>query len=69
MRFEALKVGELGRRTGLTVRALHHYDEPELKQAIQNNYTQGKFEDHAHAPQAADSAFIQRVKAARQIRE
>jgi DNA-binding transcriptional MerR regulator len=27
MRFEPLKVGELARRTGLTVRALHHYDE------------------------------------------
>jgi DNA-binding transcriptional MerR regulator len=27
MRFEALKVGELARRTGLTIRALHHYDE------------------------------------------
>src|SRR5262245_59264643 len=27
MRIEALKVGELARRTGLTVRALHHYDE------------------------------------------
>jgi MerR family transcriptional regulator, thiopeptide resistance regulator len=27
MRFEALQVGELARRTGLTVRALHHYDE------------------------------------------
>jgi DNA-binding transcriptional MerR regulator len=26
MPFEALKVGELARRTGLTVRALHHYD-------------------------------------------
>jgi DNA-binding transcriptional MerR regulator len=26
MRFEALKVGELARRTGLTVRTLHHYD-------------------------------------------
>jgi DNA-binding transcriptional MerR regulator len=26
MRFEALQVGELARRTGLTVRALHHYD-------------------------------------------
>jgi DNA-binding transcriptional MerR regulator len=26
MQFEALKVGELARRTGLTVRALHHYD-------------------------------------------
>jgi MerR family transcriptional regulator, thiopeptide resistance regulator len=27
MNFQALKVGELARRTGLTVRALHHYDE------------------------------------------
>jgi DNA-binding transcriptional MerR regulator len=27
MGFAALKVGELSRRTGLTVRALHHYDE------------------------------------------
>src|SRR5437660_8357144 len=27
MRCEALKVGELAKRTGLTVRALHHYDE------------------------------------------
>jgi DNA-binding transcriptional MerR regulator len=26
MQFEALKVGELARRTGLTVRTLHHYD-------------------------------------------
>src|SRR6476659_901953 len=27
MPFEALKVGELGKRTRLTVRTLHHYDE------------------------------------------
>ena len=27
MKFEALKVGDLARRTGLTVRTLHHYDE------------------------------------------
>ena len=27
MTFEALQVGELARRTGLTVRTLHHYDE------------------------------------------
>src|SRR5262245_33418515 len=26
MAFEALKVGELAKRTGLTVRTLHHYD-------------------------------------------
>jgi MerR family transcriptional regulator, thiopeptide resistance regulator len=27
MKFQALKVGELAKRTGLTVRTLHHYDE------------------------------------------
>lgn len=27
MKFDALKVGELARRTGLTIRTLHHYDE------------------------------------------
>jgi DNA-binding transcriptional MerR regulator len=27
MRFAALKVGELAKRTGLTIRTLHHYDE------------------------------------------
>jgi MerR family regulatory protein len=31
MRFEALKVGELARRTGLTIRTLHHYDEIGLR--------------------------------------
>jgi DNA-binding transcriptional MerR regulator len=30
MSFEPLKIGELARRTGLTVRTLHHYDEIEL---------------------------------------
>jgi DNA-binding transcriptional MerR regulator len=30
MHFEALKVGELARRTGLTVRTLHHYDAIDL---------------------------------------
>src|SRR5947199_3069727 len=30
MKSEALKVGELARRTGLTVRTLHHYDEINL---------------------------------------
>ena len=39
---------------------------PELKQAIADNYKQGKFEGHPYAPQAADFAFIERVKAARQ---
>jgi DNA-binding transcriptional MerR regulator len=27
MKFEAMKIGELARRTGLTVRTLHHYDD------------------------------------------
>jgi len=27
MRFEGMKVGELARRTGLTIRTLHHYDD------------------------------------------
>ena len=39
---------------------------PELKQVIADNYQQGRFEGHPHAPQAADFAFIERVKAARQ---
>jgi hypothetical protein len=39
---------------------------PELKQAIADNYKQGRFEGNARAPQAADFAFIERVKAARQ---
>jgi DNA-binding transcriptional MerR regulator len=39
---------------------------PDLKQAIHDNYKQGRFEGHPHAPQAADFAFIERVKAARQ---
>src|SRR5258707_15009383 len=32
MRFAALKVGELAKRTGLTIRTLHHYDEIGLLQ-------------------------------------
>ena len=50
----------------LTERTMRGYQQfPELKQAIADNYKQGKFEGHAHAPQAADFAFIERVKAAR----
>jgi DNA-binding transcriptional MerR regulator len=51
----------------LTERTLRGYQGfPELKQAIADNYKQGKFEGFAGAPQAADFAFIERVKAARQ---
>jgi DNA-binding transcriptional MerR regulator len=50
----------------LTKRTMHCYEAfPELKQAIADNYKQGRFEGHDRAPQAADLAFIERVKAAR----
>src|SRR5438105_7185166 len=61
MRFEALKVGELAKRTGLTVRTLHHYDEigllrPSLHtEAGHRLYT------------AADVARLQRVLSLRQL--
>jgi DNA-binding transcriptional MerR regulator len=51
----------------LTERTMRGYQPfPELKQAIADNYKQGKFEGHPYAPQSADFAFIDRVKAARQ---
>jgi DNA-binding transcriptional MerR regulator len=51
----------------MTERTMRGYQAfPELKQAIADNYKQGKFEGHDHAPQAADLAFIEKVKAARQ---
>ena len=37
---------------------------PELEQAIADNYKAGKFEGFAGAPQTAEFAFIERVKAA-----
>lgn len=50
----------------LTERTMRGYQEfPQLKQAIADNYRQGKFEGFDRAPQAADFAFIERVKAAR----
>src|SRR5438128_8260057 len=61
MRFEALKVGELARRTGLTIRTLHHYDEigllrPSLHtEAGHRLYTAG------------DVARLQRVLSLRQL--
>ena len=51
----------------LTERTMRGYQAfPELKQAIAENYKQGRFEGLAPRPQAADFAFIERVKAARQ---
>ena len=61
MPFEALKVGELAKRTGLTVRTLHHSDEigllrPSLHtEAGHRLYT------------AADVARLQRVLSLRQL--
>src|SRR5207248_2215028 len=50
----------------LTERTMRGYQPfPELKQAIADNYKQGKFEGDQRAPQSADFAFIERVKAAR----
>jgi DNA-binding transcriptional MerR regulator len=50
----------------LTERTMRGYQaHPELKQAIADNYKQGRFEGLDRAPQAADFAFIERVKAAR----
>ena len=50
----------------LTERTMRGYQAvPELTQAIADNYKQGRFEGNDHAPQAADFAFIERVKAAR----
>jgi DNA-binding transcriptional MerR regulator len=50
----------------LTERTMRGYEPfPELKQAIADNYKQGKFEGFDRAPQAADFAFIERVKEAR----
>lgn len=50
----------------LTERTMRGYQAfPELKEAIADNYKQGRFEGHALAPQAADFAFLERVKAAR----
>ena len=61
MGFEALKVGELAKQTGLTIRTLHHYDEisllkPSLHTAAGHRlYT------------AADIARLQQVLSLRQL--
>ncbi|OAI54382.1 MerR family transcriptional regulator [Planctomycetaceae bacterium SCGC AG-212-F19] len=57
----------LAQRWGeLTERTMSGYQAfPKLEQAIADNYQQGRFEGLDRAPQAADFAFIERVKAAR----
>jgi hypothetical protein len=58
---------ELGRRwEELTQRTMRSYEGyPDVKKAIADNYKQGNFEGFTLAPQSADRAFIERVKAAR----
>src|SRR5215207_9287185 len=61
MSFEALKVGELARRTGLTIRTLHHYDEIGLLKPSQHT-------DSGHRLYAAgDVARLQQVISLRQL--
>jgi DNA-binding transcriptional MerR regulator len=61
MAFEALKVGELARRTGLTVRTLHHYDEIGL--LVPSLKTDGGHRLYTEA----DVARLQQVLSLRQL--
>lgn len=50
----------------LTARTMHAYESaPELVEALRANYAKGAFEGTTGAPQAADFAFLERVRAAR----
>src|SRR5215470_17480719 len=61
MPLEALKVGELAARTGLTVRTLHHYDEIGLLKP--SLHTEGGYRLYT----AADVARLQQVLSLRQL--
>src|SRR5580765_3510506 len=61
MRFEALKVGELAKRTGLTIRTLHHYDEIGLLRPSLHT------ESGHRLYTAADVARLQQVISLRQL--
>src|SRR5262245_23446653 len=61
MSFEPLKVGELSRRTGLTVRTLHHYDEIGLLKPSQ--HTEAGYRLYT----ATDLARLQQVLSLRQL--
>ncbi len=61
MRFEALKVGELARRTGLTIRTLHHYDDIGLLKPSLHT------ESGHRLYTAADLARLQQVISLRQL--
>ena len=61
MRFEAVKVGELARRTGSTVRTLHHYDEIGLLKP-------SLLASSSHRPYATgDVARLQQILSLRQL--
>src|SRR5690349_15160487 len=61
MKFEALKLGELVSRTGLTVRTLHHYDEIGLLKP--SLHTEAGYRLYT----AADVARLQQVLSLRQL--
>ena len=61
MVFEAMKVGELARRTGLTVRTLHHYDEIRLLKPSMRT------ESGYRLYTAGDVARLQQVVSLRQL--
>jgi DNA-binding transcriptional MerR regulator len=61
MRSEALKVGELAKRTGLTIRTLHHYDEIGLVKP--SSHTESGHRLYT----AGDLARLQQVLSLRQI--
>lgn len=50
----------------LTARTVRAYESaPQLVEALRENYAKGAFEGNTQAPQAADFAFLERVRAAR----
>src|SRR5262249_36498425 len=61
MGFEALKVGELAKRTGLTIRTLHHYDEIGLLAPS------GRTESGHRLYTADDVARLQQILSLRQL--
>src|SRR4051812_36118415 len=61
MRYDALKVGDLARRTGLTVRTLHHYDEIGLLKP--SLHTESGYRLYS----AGDVGRLQRVLSLRQL--
>ena len=61
MSFTALKVGELAKRTGLTIRTLHHYDEIGLLKPS------GHTESGHRLYTADDIARLQQVISLRQL--